>query len=57
MKLLNMKILNQDRRERGSRKGGVPAPRTPPLPPPFPRAIFFPHKIGKHKIFKCEEQT
>ena len=57
MKLLNMKILNQDRRERGSGKGGVPAPRPPSLPPPFPRAIFFPHKIGKHKIFKCEEQT
>ena len=36
--------------------GRQPPPPPPPPLPPFPGAkYFFPRKIGKHKMFTCEE--
>ena len=41
--------IKQGRRERGAGEGGGAS-----LHPPFLRTkIFFPRKIGKHKIFVC----
>ena len=40
-------IYMQARRERWNGTG-------PPAHPPYPGGIFFPGKIGKHKVFTCE---
>ena len=48
-------INEQGRRERRARRAPATLPPSSPLPPPVPGAkVFFPSKIGKHKIFACE---
>ena len=53
-----MMRYRQDCNEIGGRVGTLAPPPPPPPPPPpfFGAKKIFPRKIGKHKVFTCEER-